>query len=113
MSRSQSFEWFVKFRSGAMSITVHFSHKITAVEIHAIVPMVCVSMIILFSNVIAFVLSQGVLNALYCSLYLDKHKCGAIICSNAYILLARITRTRNEPYKRPGRHYSAHTQKGE
>ena len=65
-----------------MSVTLRFSHKITTVEIHAFVPMVCVSMIVPFSNVIAIILSQGVLNALYCSCYLDKHKCDAKICSN-------------------------------
>jgi hypothetical protein len=82
VSRSQSFEWCLKSRSGAMSITVCFSHKITAVEIHAFVPMVCVSMIVLFSNVIAIILSQGVLNALYCSYYLDKEKRDTKICSS-------------------------------
>jgi len=82
VSRSESFEWCLKFRSGAMCITVCFSHKITNVEIHAFVPMVCVSMIVPFSNVITIILSQGVLNALYCSCYLDKHKCDAKIFSN-------------------------------
>jgi len=38
-------------------------------------------MIVPFSNVIAIILSQGVLNALFCSCYLEKHKCDAKICS--------------------------------
>jgi hypothetical protein len=59
-----------------------FSLSVTTVEIHAYVPMVCVSMIVLYSNVIAIILSEGVLNAMYCSCYLDKHKCDAKICSN-------------------------------
>lgn len=82
VSRSESFEWCLKFRSRVMSITVCFSHKITTVEIHAFVPMVCVSMIVPFSHVIAIILSQGVLNAPYCSCYLDKHKCDGKMCSN-------------------------------
>jgi hypothetical protein len=82
MSRSQSFEWCLKFRRGAMSITICLSHTIIVVEIHTFVPMVHFSMIVPFSNVIAVILSQGVLNALYCNWYLDKHKCDAKICSN-------------------------------
>ena len=82
VSRCQSFEWCLKFESGVMSIIVCFSHGITTVEIHAFVPMVCVSMIVPFSNVVAIILSQGILSALYCSCYLDKHKCDAKICSN-------------------------------
>ena len=58
-----------------------FSLSVTTVEIHAFVPIVCVGMIVLFSNVIAIILSQGVLNAMYCSCYLDKHKRDAKTCS--------------------------------
>jgi hypothetical protein len=47
-------------------------------------------MIAPFSNVMAIILSQCVLNALYCSCSLDRHKCDAKICSNGVISIKNV-----------------------
>jgi hypothetical protein len=52
-----------------------------------------------FANVIAIILSQGVLHALYCSCDLDTHKCDAERCSNGVSSIKHVERLGCPPAK--------------